>query len=71
MRHPHRPCWSAAATTRVRTRPLRCHGRAAWQTFAGATHAFLREQTGHGGANMQATAQAWPLMIAWLEKYTL
>lgn len=39
-------------------------------TFAGASHAFMREQSGHEGANLKAAEQAWPLMVAWLKKHT-
>ncbi len=39
-------------------------------TFEGASHAFLREQSGHDGANLKAAQRAWPLMITWLRKHT-
>lgn len=38
--------------------------------FEGAGHAFLREQARLDGANSKASAEAWPLMIAWLKKHT-
>ena len=37
--------------------------------FKGAGHAFLSAQSGQNGSNMQATEQAWPLMIAFLRKH--
>lgn len=37
--------------------------------FAGAGHGFLRAQDDHGGANMAATKQAWPVTIKWFRKY--
>jgi len=33
--------------------------------YAGAGHAFLRNQSGQDGANLTATRQAWPAMIGW------
>lgn len=32
--------------------------------FEGAGHGFLRQQTGRDGANLRATEQAWPAMLA-------
>jgi carboxymethylenebutenolidase len=37
--------------------------------FTGAGHGFLRQQDGANGANLTATQQAWPMMIAWFNKY--
>lgn len=38
--------------------------------FDGATHGFLRQQTGgDAGANMAATRAAWPATIEWFHKY--
>jgi carboxymethylenebutenolidase len=36
--------------------------------YAGAGHGFLRQQDGREGANLRATAQAWPATIAFLRK---
>jgi carboxymethylenebutenolidase len=36
--------------------------------YAGAGHGFLRDQSGKDGANMNATKQAWPRMIAFFRK---
>ena len=36
--------------------------------FEGAGHAFFRAQDGQAGANLKATQQAWPRMIAFLKK---
>lgn len=38
-------------------------------TYPGAGHGFLRQQTGMDGANMNATKAAWPATIAWFRKY--
>lgn len=38
-------------------------------TYPGAGHGFLRQQTGQDGANMAATRAAWPATIAWFKKY--
>ena len=38
--------------------------------FAGAGHGFLRQQAGAEGANMKATAEAWPLTLDFLRKHT-
>ena len=38
--------------------------------YEGAGHGFLRQQNGAGGANMKATAQAWPKTIGFLRQYT-
>ena len=38
-------------------------------TFEGAGHGFLGNQAGAGGANLKASQQAWPLTIAFLNKY--
>ncbi len=40
-----------------------------YHLYNGAEHGFLRAQGGAGGANLQATQQAWPATIAWLHKY--
>ncbi len=37
--------------------------------FEGAGHGFLRAQSGKDGANLKATREAWPLTIAFLQKY--
>ena len=37
--------------------------------FDGAGHGFLRDQAGMDGANMKATAESWPLALAWIRKY--
>ena len=36
--------------------------------FEGAGHAFFRAQDGQAGANLKATQQGWPRMIAFLKK---
>lgn len=38
-------------------------------TYAGAGHGFLRAQAGQNGANLKATEQAWPTMLAFLKKH--
>lgn len=38
--------------------------------FDGAGHGFLRAQSGREGANMKATEQAWPKMVAFLRQHT-
>lgn len=40
-----------------------------YRIFDGAGHGFLRDQTGREGANMGATKQAWPRMIAFLRTH--
>jgi len=40
-----------------------------YNTYPGAGHGFLRQQTGMDGANMNATKAAWPATIAWFRKY--
>ncbi len=37
--------------------------------FAGAGHGFLRAQDGQNGANMKATRESWPLVLAFLRKH--
>jgi len=37
-------------------------------TFEGATHGFMGNQAGAGGANLKASEQAWPLTVAFLQK---
>lgn len=37
--------------------------------YDGATHGFLRQQSGGNGANEVATRQAWPATVAWLRRY--
>ena len=32
--------------------------------YEGAGHGFLRQQTGQDGANMKASEQAWPALLA-------
>lgn len=40
------------------------------RVFDGATHGFLRQQTGgDAGANMTATRAAWPATIEWFRRY--
>ncbi|MBZ5552053.1 MAG: dienelactone hydrolase family protein [Acidobacteriia bacterium] len=36
--------------------------------YEGAGHGFLRAQTGKDGANLKATQQAWPSMLAFFKK---
>jgi carboxymethylenebutenolidase len=49
---------------------LRALGRTyVYNTYTGAGHGFLRQQTGMDGANMAATRAAWPATIAWFKKY--
>ncbi len=38
-------------------------------TYAGAGHGFLRAQSGREGANLKATQQAWPTMLAFLKQH--
>ncbi len=38
-------------------------------TYAGAGHGFLRAQSAREGANMKATQQAWPAMLAFLKQH--
>jgi carboxymethylenebutenolidase len=38
-------------------------------TYAGAGHGFLRAQSGREGANLKATEQAWPTMLAFFKKH--
>jgi carboxymethylenebutenolidase len=38
--------------------------------FEGAGHGFLRQQNGADGANMKATAQAWPKTLGFLRQHT-
>jgi carboxymethylenebutenolidase len=37
--------------------------------FEGAGHGFLRQQTGREGANLRASADAWPRTVAFLRKH--
>ena len=37
--------------------------------FPGAGHGFLRAQEAAGGANLEATRQAWPATLAWFRQY--
>lgn len=37
--------------------------------YPGAGHGFLRAQSGQDGANLKATEQAWPTMLAFLKKH--
>jgi carboxymethylenebutenolidase len=49
---------------------LRAMGRTyVHNSYDGAGHGFLRQQTGANGANMTATQQAWPATIAWFKRY--
>lgn len=38
-------------------------------TYAGAGHGFLRAQSGREGANLKATEQAWPTMLAFFKQH--
>ena len=38
-------------------------------SYEGASHGFLRQQSGQNGANLTATQQAWPATIAWFHRY--
>jgi carboxymethylenebutenolidase len=38
------------------------------ETYEGAGHGFLRQQAGRDGANLRATQQAWPRMVAFLRE---
>jgi carboxymethylenebutenolidase len=38
-------------------------------TYAGAGHGFLRAQSGRDGANLKATQQAWPTMLAFFKQH--
>jgi carboxymethylenebutenolidase len=38
------------------------------EIYEGAGHGFLRAQSGRDGANLKATQQAWPRMLAFLKK---
>ena len=38
-------------------------------TYPGAGHGFLRAQSGREGANLKATEQAWPTMLAFFKKH--
>ena len=37
--------------------------------YPGAGHGFLRAQSGQEGANLKATEQAWPTMLAFFKKH--
>ncbi|MGH7482546.1 MAG: dienelactone hydrolase family protein, partial [Longimicrobiales bacterium] len=37
--------------------------------FEGAGHGFLRQQDGRDGANARGAEQAWPMTVAWFERY--
>lgn len=39
------------------------------ETYAGAGHGFLRQQSGREGANLAATQKAWPRTLAFLRKH--
>lgn len=39
------------------------------ETYAGAGHAFLRQQTGQSGANMAAAEKAWPRTVQFLKEH--
>ena len=39
------------------------------ETYAGAGHGFLRQQSGREGANVEATRKAWPSTLAFLRKH--
>lgn len=38
-----------------------------YEIYEGAGHGFLRQQSGREGANMRATEQAWPRVVAFLK----
>jgi carboxymethylenebutenolidase len=38
-----------------------------YEIYEGAGHGFLRQQSGREGANMRATEQAWPRVVALLK----
>ena len=58
------------ATVPAADSALRALGRTyVVNTYPGAGHGFLRQQTGMDGANMNATKGAWPATIAWFRKY--
>ena len=58
------------ATVPAADSALRALGRTyVYNTYPGAGHGFLRQQTGADGANMSATKAAWPATIAWFRKY--
>jgi carboxymethylenebutenolidase len=38
-----------------------------YEIYDGAGHGFLRQQSGREGANMRATEQAWPRMLAFFQ----
>ncbi len=40
-------------------------------TYPGAGHGFLRQQSGQGGANLEASREAWPRTIAFLQEHLL
>lgn len=37
--------------------------------FPGAGHGFLSKQNAHEGANLRATAAAWPMTVAWFRRH--
>jgi carboxymethylenebutenolidase len=39
------------------------------EIYAGAGHGFLRAQDGQGGANLEATRQAWPRTLQWFRTH--
>jgi len=39
------------------------------ETYEGAGHGFLRQQSGQEGANQRAALAAWPRMLGWFERY--
>lgn len=41
-----------------------------YEIYDAAGHGFLRAQGDRGGANYKATTQAWPRVLAFLQKYT-
>jgi carboxymethylenebutenolidase len=40
------------------------------EIYKGAGHGFLRAQSGRDGANLKASQQAWPRMLAFLKQHT-
>ena len=39
------------------------------ESYAGAGHGFVRDQSGRNGANLEATRLAWPRMLTFLQKH--
>lgn len=54
---------AAEAALKARGKVFEAH------SYAGAGHGFLRAQSGREGANLKATEQAWPTMLAFLKRH--